>query len=140
MEIKITVFGEPTAKVREKHFFNPATKRGWAYKTKETERKEDSFLVQCLKFKPDKPLESALKVTLLCYRSIPKSMPEKNKILARIGDIRPTKRPDLDNHIKLFDLFNGIMWADDNQIVSIEAHKWYADQPRTEITITEIQG
>lgn len=50
-----------------------------------------------------------------------------------------TSRPDLDNMIKfILDVGNGILYADDAQVVKITAEKKYDKEPRTEITITEL--
>lgn len=50
-----------------------------------------------------------------------------------------TKKPDLDNLIKMpLDAGNGILWVDDKQIVSIDAIKIYGEEPRTVLTIEEI--
>lgn len=52
------------------------------------------------------------------------------------------KRGDLDNMIKaLLDAGNGILWDDDKQVISIEAHVYRdAESPRTELSIKEVQG
>ncbi len=48
-------------------------------------------------------------------------------------------KPDLDNVVKLIlDAINGIVFADDKQVVSISASKAYSDTPRTTVQITEI--
>lgn len=53
---------------------------------------------------------------------------------AKRGDTHHTKRPDLDNIIKIVgDALNGIAWKDDSQIVGVLAEKGYSDYPRLEI-------
>ena len=48
-------------------------------------------------------------------------------------------KPDLDNVVKLIlDAINGIVFADDKQVVSISASKAYSDTPRTTVQTTEI--
>ena len=45
-------------------------------------------------------------------------------------------RPDIDNLIKfILDSANGILYLDDAQIYTINAHKIYDEHPRTEIEI-----
>jgi len=47
-----------------------------------------------------------------------------------------TKKPDLDNLIKLIkDACNKIIWKDDAQVVSIFAEKVYSETPRKEVII-----
>lgn len=48
--------------------------------------------------------------------------------------------PDLDNMIKFYlDVAIGVIYEDDKQVVKITAEKVYSKEPRTEITITELQ-
>ena len=51
-----------------------------------------------------------------------------------------TTKPDLDNYIKLYmDVFSGLFWKDDNQVIQINSSKCYADNyPRAEVMITEV--
>mgnify|MGYP001780014312 CR=1 FL=1 len=52
------------------------------------------------------------------------------------GVHRPTVKPDLDNYIKsTSDALNGIIWADDNLIISLEAKKFYAERPHLTVEI-----
>ena len=52
---------------------------------------------------------------------------------------RPTVKPDTDNYIKsTLDGLNGLLWADDNQIVDLVASKFYSDRPRVEIEVEEL--
>jgi len=60
--------------------------------------------------------------------------------LKRTPRLRPTKKPDLDNIIKLVcDALNGLAYADDKQIVAVLSGKNYSDQPRTEIIVEETE-
>lgn len=55
------------------------------------------------------------------------------------GDLRPIKKPDLDNLIKsILDPLNTIFFNDDKQVVSITAEKFYGEIPRVDIEIEEI--
>lgn len=48
-------------------------------------------------------------------------------------------RPDLDNCIKFYlDCANTILYEDDAQICSINAHKMYGPRPETVMTLTEL--
>ncbi len=47
-------------------------------------------------------------------------------------------KPDLDNHIKsASDALNGILWVDDNLIISLEAKKFYSEKPHLTVEIKE---
>jgi Holliday junction resolvase RusA-like endonuclease len=52
----------------------------------------------------------------------------------------PVTRPDIDNYCKLvLDACNRFLWADDSQIVILEAAKAYGQPPRIEIEIEAIE-
>ena len=53
------------------------------------------------------------------------------------GQIRHTKRPDIDNISKIvMDALNGIAWHDDSQVISILARKQYAEEAGVDVVIT----
>ena len=135
--IKFTIYGEPVPKGRPKF-----TVRGGyaiAYTPKKTREAETNLRVQALPFKPDKPLEGAIILTVTIYRSIPKSFSKKKIEMAENGILRPVTRPDVSNYLKgIEDAFNKIMWNDDSQIVRIIAGKYYSNRPRIEIEIQEV--
>lgn len=60
----------------------------------------------------------------------PASWSNSAKQKAITGEIKPLSRPDLDNYIKaIFDAFNGLVWKDDSEVVSIIANKHYRPDP-----------
>ena len=64
---------------------------------------------------------------------------KKERALRLSGAHRPTVKPDTDNYIKsTLDGLNGLLWADDNQIVDLVASKFYSDRPRVEIEVEEL--
>lgn len=82
---------------------------------------------------PDKP---QLKAKITSYYSIPESSSKKKKGLMRLGDIRPTKKPDCDNVAKIIlDALNKVAYADDSQVVELTVSKWYSENPRVEVEI-----
>jgi len=144
--IKFTIYGEPTAKGRAR-FRNFKTKSGKQFTTTYTPKKtrdaETDFKTQSLQFKPDLPLEGALLLGVKVYRSMPKSMSKKKKLLAISGELRPTVRPDLDNFIKLIkDSLNKIFWQDDSQVVEYlpGTGKYYSERSRIEIEIKKLEN
>lgn len=87
------------------------------------------------RFEDGRPLH----VTVLVFRGVPKSWPKWKKEAALAGKIWPTSKPDTDNYFKIaLDGLNRSLFHDDSVVVSIEAQKRYSDQPRMEITISQI--
>ena len=80
----------------------------------------------------------ALNVTF--YRPIQKADSKLLRAQKESGIVLPTVKPDLDNYYKaVTDGMKGIVWVDDNQITDVVMRKRYGTQPRTEITIREIE-
>lgn len=138
MEVKFTVFGEPKGKGRPR--FN--TRTGHAITPKDTVNYETlvhmEYLNQCgnARFPDDAMLDMRIKA----YYSIPQSKSKKKKELMRAGVIRPTKKPDMDNCIKIIaDALNKIAYHDDTQIVDCQVRKFYSDDPKVEVRILDIK-
>ena len=80
-----------------------------------------------------------LLINVIAYFPIPKSKSKKVQEAMENGDLRPTKKPDCDNILKIIcDALNGIAYKDDAQIVSANISKWYSDRPRVEVSLMEI--
>ena len=76
------------------------------------------------------PYDGPLEVRMEFYRPVQASISAKERARRLSGAHRPTVKPDLDNYIKsTSDALNGIIWTDDNCIVSLAAEKFYAEQP-----------
>lgn len=85
------------------------------------------------------PLTGPLKVELNFFRHVQSSLSKKERALRLSGSHRPVVKPDTDNYIKsTLDGLNGLLWEDDNQIVDLIAHKYYSDNPRVEIEVTQL--
>ena len=86
-----------------------------------------------------KPIEGPVAVKILVHRYTPQSFGKTKIAMALAGALRPTTKPDLDNLCKgIVDALKGIVWRDDAQIVKLEIEKWYSDNPRAEIEISQI--
>lgn len=137
MKVKFTVLGEPKGKGRPR--FARAT--GHAITPKDTVAYENlvrmEFVNQCGEARfPD---GSMLDMRIMAYYSIPKSASKKKRNLMLEGAIRPTKKPDMDNVVKIVaDSLNNIAYHDDTQIVDCQCRKFYSEQPRIEVRIMEI--
>lgn len=90
-----------------------------------------------------KKLEGAVAVRVVALHVLPKRASKACRAAAERGEIWPIRRPDLDNVIKVvLDALNGIAYADDAQVVRLEARKEYAADgvERLEICVGEVVG
>ena len=97
------------------------------------------YLEQCDEFRfPD---DAMLDMRIKAYYSIPKSASKKKRVAMLIGEIRPTKKPDMDNVVKIIaDSLNQVAYRDDTQIVDCQCRKFYSDRPRVEVTIINLSN
>jgi Holliday junction resolvase RusA-like endonuclease len=73
---------------------------------------------------------------IMAYYSIPSSASKKKRRMMIEKEIRPTKKPDADNIIKVVaDSLNQVAYRDDSQIVDTMLRKYYSEQPRIEVVI-----
>ena len=127
------VIGQPRGKGRPRF-----TRQGRSYTPKETVVYE-SKIRRAFKEAGGKRLEGAVRVFVNIYMQIPSSASKQMREDMRVNIIRPTKRPDIDNIIKVvLDALNGLAYADDKNVVYVGAAKWYAEEPSLEITIEEV--
>lgn len=138
MQVKFTVPGEPKPKARVK--FNRHT--GTTYTPKDTVLYENliriKYLRQCpgQRFADKEPLEMRIKA----YYAIPASASKKRQAAMEAGEIRPVKRPDADNIIKVVaDSLNQVAYHDDAEIVRVSLAKYYGRQPRIEVEIKTVE-
>ena len=82
------------------------------------------------------PATGPIKLQLHFFRPVQKSLSKTEHARRLSGAHRPIVKPDLDNYIKsTLDALTGVLWADDNAIIKLEAEKYYSDQPRVEIVM-----
>ena len=68
-------------------------------------------------------------MTITACFGIPKSASKKARAAMIEGLISPTKKPDMDNVVKIvLDALNGFAWHDDAQVVDLSVSKIYTDQ------------
>lgn len=137
MMISLTIFGEPKGKSRPRF-----TKSGNTYTPKETSEYE-ALVAMTYKSKSkgeyfDKGVP--LRMVIIAYYGIPKKAGKRKSEQMALGEIRPQKKPDLDNVIKIImDALNGVAYHDDAQVVTVQAHKFYSLHPRVEIAIGRVE-
>lgn len=86
-------------------------------------------------------IRTACKMRCDSYLPIPGSMKDIEKILAELGFIRPTSKPDFDNLVKTYaDMIQGTLLYDDALIVDGRSRKYYSVKPRIEITLRYMKG
>ena len=73
------------------------------------------------------PLENRVFVKITAYFKIPKNTSKKDLKLIEEGILSPTKKPDIDNVVKIvLDALNKLAFKDDNQITKLEVEKCYS--------------
>jgi Holliday junction resolvase RusA-like endonuclease len=83
--------------------------------------------------------DTPMQLQLSAYYPIPKSWSKKKRQLAVDGEIYPQVKPDLDNVMKaILDALNGVVYADDSQVINLVATKRYSTDPRIEVYVHEV--
>jgi Holliday junction resolvase RusA-like endonuclease len=81
-------------------------------------------------------LEGPLCVSVMVRLEPPASASKKLRAMMLAGEVRPTKKPDLDNVVKaVLDGCNGVAFADDAAVCWINAGKRYAETAGVDVTI-----
>lgn len=134
---------EPVAQMRPRftrqpyvHAYDPAKVK--RYKQSLAEHARWAFASQAIYHMGTKAhlVTGPIKLRLRFYRPIQKSVSKAEHARRLSGAHKPIVKPDLDNYIKsTLDALTGVLWADDNAIIKIEAEKYYSDQPRVEIVM-----
>lgn len=148
--VSFTVYGEPKGKGRPRvsvRKFKDATGKekafSKAYTPQDTVNYETlvrtEYRMQCEEFKfPDKQM---LDMRIQAFYPIPKSVSKRMRERMINHEVRPTKKPDSDNIIKIIaDSLNNIAYHDDSQIVDVMFRKFYAEKPRVTVTIIGLEG
>ena len=140
--LHIIVDGTPVAKGRPKFStINGHARAITPAKTRNYENWVRMCGVQAMNLAGRSTMDEAIDLKLIAHVPIPSSWSKKRQIKAALGEIHPTKRPDLDNFLKAAkDALNGIVWRDDSQIVNISARKVYGETPKLVITVEPIRS
>ena len=109
--------------------YTPTTTKDYEYLV------EQYFLLKYPKFKP---LEGRLAVNITATFSLPKSTKKQDKEKMLENVISPTKKPDIDNIVKIIlDAMNKFAFKDDTQITKLSVEKIYGEQEKISVTIEE---
>ncbi len=83
--------------------------------------------------------ELPLKMKITAIHGIVKSASKKDRVKMLNGELKPTKKPDADNIVKVIcDALNKIAYKDDTQSVDLELKKVYGEQEKVIVEIEEI--
>jgi Holliday junction resolvase RusA-like endonuclease len=135
--ITVIIQGEPVAKGRPR-----MTRRGFAYTPAATRKFEaHGRLAAQLAMDGRPPIEAPVRIELLVELPVPASWSERKRAAAVVGDVRPTSRPDIDNFLKaILDAINGIVVADDSQVVETHATKKFGIAPKMVATVFSLNA
>ena len=141
--VELTILGEPFGKQRPR-----VIARGKGASRAFTPQKTVNYenyikLLYRQKYKNFKFEDKVpLYVQITAFYKIPPSKPKYIKGLMFKGEMLPTKKPDVDNIIKIIlDSLNGLAYKDDAQIVACTCQKLYVNddnEPRVEVKIEKI--
>lgn len=129
--ISFEIPGKPMGKQR------PRLGQGFTYTPKETVNYET--LVKQIYITNKLPyMTGQIWADITIKYDIPKSTSKKQRELMLKGDIKPTKKPDIDNILKIiFDALNGVAYKDDTQIYRVTCTKMYAEEPKVIVNFME---
>lgn len=138
MKVKFVVLGEPAGKGRPR--FRKVGGFTKPYTPENTVSYENlihmEYRRQCKDFKFERDIPLDMRIT--AYYSIPKSVSKKKRALMERFQIRPMKKPDNDNIVKVVqDALNEVAFHDDVQVVDCQLRKFYSENPRLVVTIQE---
>lgn len=131
MTISFTVQGVPCGKGRPRVYSRHAV-------TPEKTREYEKLVQQSYISQGGKKLHGCIEMRVTAFYAIPKNTPKWQRPLMTAGLIRPVKVPDWDNVGKIIaDALNKVAYDDDAMIVDGMVRKFYSDEPRVEVTMTE---
>jgi Holliday junction resolvase RusA-like endonuclease len=130
------VMGEPKGKGRPRF-----CKSGHAYTPKATRDYESEIRAAYLTQYKGRGFGKGVPLSLLIYAvyGVPKSDRKATRKKKLAGAILPTKKPDVDNIIKIVaDALNGLAYHDDSQLVEVHCVKAYGETPHISVFIREV--
>lgn len=92
-----------------------------------------------LKYPRYETLQGRVKVEINALFEIPKTTKKADKSLMLENKINPTKKPDIDNIVKvILDAMNGFAFKDDIQITKLDVEKNYSsEEEKIKVKISE---
>ncbi len=139
--VEIWIPGAPVAKARARHG-KTRDGRPVTYSDPKTKSWELQVgMLASVAMGDSEPSQAPIALTLDVGLAPPRSWSQRRRDAATAGEIAATKRPDLDNFVKsVLDGLDGVVFADDSQVVRLEVHKRYSARPGVSITVREVQA
>lgn len=136
--MKFTIPGEPCGKARPRVVRNGNFSR--AYTPEKTVNYETLVKLEYQRQCGDAYISAGgIHMNIIARCAIPNSASKRKAQAMLDGAIRPTKKPDCDNIIKIIcDALNGIAYKDDAQIISVSIEKRYSVMPSVEVALQEV--
>ena len=73
--------------------------------------------------------------------SVAQSWSKKKRAEALAGEVKPTKKPDIDNVLKaICDGINGIVFKDDVQVTNVSMSKKFGETPGVLVRVVPLEG
>ncbi len=135
MKVHLIVPGDPVGKGRPRF-----TRSGIAFTPAKT-RNHEAYIraLFVAKYPGFELLDGPLEMEIVVCFPIPKSATKKRRQDMLWQREMPTKKPDVDNLVKVFaDALNGLAYRDDSQIVSLAIVKQYSNTPQTEVKVRPV--
>ncbi len=105
-------------------------------RTKDYEELVEQYFL--MKYPRYKTLEGRIKMDIIANFEIPKSTTKVAKAQMLDNIISPTKKPDIDNIVKIIlDAMNNVAFKDDTQITKISVEKKYSEVEKIFVKIEE---
>lgn len=137
--MRFIVNGMPQGKSRARTVRNKYTGKVHSYTPEKTQSYEDLIRWSFKEAGGEYMGEKTLRVDIAAYFPIPQSFSKTKRQQAFTGALKPTKKPDCDNIIKVvLDALNGVAYHDDKQITGVSCIKFYADTGFLSIQIQEL--
>lgn len=115
----------------------PRLGKGFTYTPKETVNYEtlvkEIYITNKLPY-----MAGPIWADIIIKYDIPKSTSKKQRELMLQDIIKPTKKPDIDNILKIiFDALNGIAYKDDTQLYRVTCTKMFSEEPKVIVKFME---
>jgi Holliday junction resolvase RusA-like endonuclease len=113
---------------------------GHAYTPEKTARAENLVMLTATEAMRGRlPTERPVRVEIEAFFTMPRSMSIRKR--TSMAEAPCMKKPDMDNIAKLvLDAMNGVVYADDSQVVCMELVKRWSIIPGTRVRVSEFQA
>ena len=89
-----------------------------------------------VKYPRYEPLDGRVAIKIIAYFEVTKNTTKKDKKLIEEGLLSPTKKPDIDNIVKIIlDALNKMAFKDDNKITKLEVEKLYGSEEKIVVKV-----